>query len=276
MLLADDGRILLTDFGIAVRDSDTRLTATGMVIGSMEYIAPERAEGGDGGPANDLFSLGVTLYHALQGISPFRRSSATASLRAVLAHDPAPVVQPGALAPLVMALLRKDPDGRPTAEEALAVLRDGGADRDTLVEVTPTQRDVAAGPFPSQGEQGGGAGSVIMTSLRQLFESQADLSPGGRIIEAIRGVLCIGLGIAASILARFEHVVLNDADRVAGYTVGNILAVLVLIVWGFIIVGSYLLARAGVSWRIVAGLAIFGGGIFSLVGIVNVLSWSSS
>ncbi|MGW9046966.1 serine/threonine-protein kinase [Streptomyces lydicus] len=247
VLLADDGRILLTDFGIAVRDSDTKLTANGMLIGSMEYIAPERVEGGSDTPANDLFSLGVTLYHALQGISPFQRPTATGALRAVLAHDPAPVVQPGALAPLVMALLRKDPGGRPTAEEALALLRDGGAARDTLVEATPTQRDV-----------------------------QLDLTLE-RLVEAVPGVLCIGLGITASILARFEHVVFNAADREAGYTVnGGVLTVLVLIVWGLITVGSYILARAGVSWRIAASLAIFGGGIFSLVGIVNILSWAST
>ncbi|MFF3323201.1 serine/threonine-protein kinase [Streptomyces sp. NPDC002889] len=58
VMLADNGEVLITDFGIAVHQADTALTATGLVIGSAEYIAPERVEGKDGQPASDLFSLG--------------------------------------------------------------------------------------------------------------------------------------------------------------------------------------------------------------------------
>ncbi|WP_158977564.1 serine/threonine-protein kinase [Streptomyces roseus] len=148
VLLADDGRVLLADFGIAVHAADTKLTGTGMVIGSVEYIAPERAEGDDGHSASDLFSLGVTLYQAIEGTSPFRRSSASASLRAVLAHEPPPPQHAGPLAGLITRLLDKDPAKRPTAETALTML--GAGMTETTVtegssEVEPqTRQDVAA------------------------------------------------------------------------------------------------------------------------------------
>ncbi|MGO4758134.1 serine/threonine-protein kinase, partial [Streptomyces sp. 2MCAF27] len=105
VMLADDGRALLADFGIAVHDADTALTATGGVIGSLEYIAPERIANGDDGPAGDLFSLGVTLYQAVEGVSPFRRTTPTASVAAVMAHEPDPPTHAGELAGLLMRLL---------------------------------------------------------------------------------------------------------------------------------------------------------------------------
>ena len=122
VLLADDGRTLLTDFGIAVHELDTRLTGTGMVIGSFEYIAPERADGGEGGPASDLFSLGVTLYQTVEGFSPFRRPSASAALRAVLTHEPPQPQHAGPLSGLITRLLAKDSAQRPSVPEALTLI----------------------------------------------------------------------------------------------------------------------------------------------------------
>ncbi|MFD7450085.1 serine/threonine-protein kinase [Kitasatospora sp. NPDC059827] len=122
VMLADDGEVLLADFGIAVHQADTTLTATGAFVGSIEYIAPERARGVDGQAASDLFSLGVTLYQAVEGVSPFRRDSATASLTAVLFDPPAPPRNAGRLAPLILALLAKDPEQRPGTAQALAML----------------------------------------------------------------------------------------------------------------------------------------------------------
>ncbi|MFB7907900.1 protein kinase [Kitasatospora sp. NPDC056076] len=124
VMLADDGEVLLADFGIAVHQADTTLTATGAFVGSIEYIAPERARGVDGQAASDLFSLGVTLYQAVEGVSPFRRDSATASLTAVLFDPPAPPRNAGRLAPLILALLAKEPEQRPGTAQALAMLDD--------------------------------------------------------------------------------------------------------------------------------------------------------
>ncbi|MFJ7249612.1 protein kinase [Kitasatospora sp. NPDC098652] len=134
VMLADDGEVLLADFGIAVHQADTTLTATGAFIGSIEYIAPERARGVDGQAASDLFSLGVTLYQAVEGVSPFRRDSATASLTAVLFDPPAPPRNAGRLAPLILALLAKEPEQRPSTAQALAMLDRSVPDVPTVLD----------------------------------------------------------------------------------------------------------------------------------------------
>jgi eukaryotic-like serine/threonine-protein kinase len=95
VMLAEDGKVLLTDFGTAVHDTDTTLTATGMVVGSPEYTAPERLRGTDGLPASDLFSLGATLFQAVEGNSPFRRGTSTATLSAVCWIQPRRRGEPG-------------------------------------------------------------------------------------------------------------------------------------------------------------------------------------
>lgn len=123
VMLTDDGQILLADFGIAVHETDTRLTATGGVIGSAEYMAPERLNGLQDQAAGDLFSLGVTLYEAIEGISPFHRATPTATLAAVALQDPPPMRHADpVLASLITALLAKNPEDRPSVDSALAVL----------------------------------------------------------------------------------------------------------------------------------------------------------
>jgi serine/threonine protein kinase len=115
-------RAVLTDFGIARAQSDATLTQTGMLIGSPAYIAPERARGRVAVPASDLWSLGVTMYAAVEGRSPFERPDAMASLVAVLTDEPAPAPNAGPLRPVIEGLLRKDPAERLTAGEAAAML----------------------------------------------------------------------------------------------------------------------------------------------------------
>ncbi|MFC4117154.1 serine/threonine-protein kinase [Nonomuraea zeae] len=124
VMLAGNGKILLTDFGTAIHPTDTALTATGMLIGSAEYTAPERLRGSDGLPAGDLFSLGVTLYQAVEGVSPFRRPTQEATLAAVLLEEAPAPRRSGPLTQLITRLLDKDPDRRPTAGEALAMAAD--------------------------------------------------------------------------------------------------------------------------------------------------------
>ncbi|MFF5204931.1 serine/threonine-protein kinase [Streptosporangium sp. NPDC000396] len=121
VMLARNGKVLLTDFGIAVHSTDTALTATGMFIGSLEYTAPERLGGTEGLPASDLFSLGVTLYQAVEGVSPFRRDTPHATLTAVLLEEAPAPQRAGRLTQLITRLLDKDPDKRPTAAEALTM-----------------------------------------------------------------------------------------------------------------------------------------------------------
>lgn len=122
VLLTTDGKGLLTDFDIGQVEPATQVTR--LVVDAAEYMAPERVSGGDtDSAAGDLFSLGVTLYRAVEGISPFRRDHTFETLLAVRDEEAAPVRCAGALAPLITALLAKDPRDRPTAVEALAILR---------------------------------------------------------------------------------------------------------------------------------------------------------
>lgn len=122
VLLAKDGRVLLTDFGIAAIEGDTSITRTGELVGSIDYLAPERVTGAAPTPASDLWSLGATLYTAVEARSPFRRTSPISSLQAVVHDDPPPPRQSGALGPVITALLRKDPADRPDAAETEQML----------------------------------------------------------------------------------------------------------------------------------------------------------
>lgn len=117
VMLTDDGRVLLTDFGIATVVGDTGLTQTGMLTGSPGYIAPERLRGEADGPLADLWSLGATLFAAVEGGPPFARPNEAAVLAAVLMHEPAPFRLAGPLAPVLGAILEKDPARRCSSDE---------------------------------------------------------------------------------------------------------------------------------------------------------------
>ncbi|HEX4818266.1 MAG TPA: serine/threonine-protein kinase [Nonomuraea sp.] len=130
VLLADDGRAVLTDFGIATTEDEASVTRTGILIGTPAFMAPERAAGGSARPASDLWSLGVTLYMAVEGHSPFQRDNALATLGAVMHAEPEPLARSGVLAPVLHGLLRKDPAERMTLEETewrLTAIVAGGA-----------------------------------------------------------------------------------------------------------------------------------------------------
>ncbi|GGZ90552.1 serine/threonine-protein kinase [Streptomyces echinoruber] len=123
VLLGRHDRVVLTDFGIAQIEGETNLTDTGGFVGSPEYIAPERVLGRRPGPASDLWSLGVVLYAATEGVSPFRRSNTPATLQSVLNATPAPpAAATGPLDEAINGLLRKDPAHRPDAAEVRRLL----------------------------------------------------------------------------------------------------------------------------------------------------------
>lgn len=138
VLLRPDGHAVLTDFGIAVLDESTsRLTSTGDLIGSPEFIAPERVRGEEGNPASDLWSLGMLLYVAAEGHHPLRRATSLATVVAVLDDPIPPPVRSGALAPVLERLLVRDPAARPDAAAldrllAEAALREAGGDPGTV------------------------------------------------------------------------------------------------------------------------------------------------
>jgi hypothetical protein len=115
----DGDRAVLTDFGIAQFAGDPRLTQTGMVMGSPGFTAPERIRGGIATPASDLWSLGATLYAAVEGIGPYeKRGGAITTMSAIINEDAPYASSAGPLAPLIAALLRRNPVARPTAVAA--------------------------------------------------------------------------------------------------------------------------------------------------------------
>ena len=124
VLLADDGRVVLTDFGLAVVIGDASITRAGLILGSPAYIAPERALDAGVGPASDLWSLGATLYAALEGKSPYARTTTMATLAALVTEPAPPAPHAGPLRQVLAGLLRKDPAIRIDADEAEQMLRD--------------------------------------------------------------------------------------------------------------------------------------------------------
>ncbi|WP_318197298.1 serine/threonine-protein kinase [Streptomyces sp. MCL20-2] len=150
VLLARDGQVLLTDFGIAAIEGDSTITRTGELVGSIDYLAPERVRGGDPGPASDLWSLGATLYTAVEGTSPFRRTSPISTMQAVVTEEPPAPVNAGPLGAVITALLRKDPAERPTAAQTEQMLLDAMEGREPRAAQAhvPTQR------FPEESRYG--------------------------------------------------------------------------------------------------------------------------
>ncbi|MFD5561781.1 protein kinase domain-containing protein [Kitasatospora griseola] len=170
------GRVVLLDFGIAKFEGAMEITRPGDLVGSPDYLAPERAQGQRPGPASDLWALGATLFHAVEGQSPFRRDSPLGTLTAVV-DEPLPESRrAAALGPVLAALMAKDPADRPGADEAARMLREVAAGHTVSMRVpqqacedrlptqqvpvadrvepdeTPAEAEPAAAPrVPSQG-----------------------------------------------------------------------------------------------------------------------------
>ncbi|MEU7046193.1 serine/threonine-protein kinase [Streptomyces varsoviensis] len=142
VLLRPDGRPVLTDFGIAALRESTSLTATGSVIGSPDYMAPERVRGQTAGPAGDLWSLALMLYVAVEGYHPLRRESTLATLAAVLDAEIPPPRRAGALTDALVSVLVRDPAARPDAETLDTMLAtasgEGTGPSDHLPPPTPS------------------------------------------------------------------------------------------------------------------------------------------
>ncbi|MFF4619523.1 serine/threonine-protein kinase [Nonomuraea jabiensis] len=130
VLITESGRVVLTDFGIAKAEGDSRLTKTGMVIGSPGYTAPERARGEYTGPESDIWSLGATLYFAVEGRPAYERATIAETLAALLTESADPPTQAGQLRPVLNGLLNKDYRQRLNAAKAETLLR--------MVADTPT------------------------------------------------------------------------------------------------------------------------------------------
>ncbi|GHE03053.1 serine/threonine-protein kinase [Streptomyces alanosinicus] len=153
ILLDRSGRVVLTDFGIATMDdpadgSATRLTRSGELVGSLDYLAPERAQGGEPGAPADVGALGATLYAAVEGTSPFRRTSTYSTLTAIVSEPLPEPRRAGPLAPVLRRLMDKRPDSRPDAEEAREALREVERARPSDTPTTTLRPTTPATPAP--------------------------------------------------------------------------------------------------------------------------------
>ncbi|MEU6073045.1 serine/threonine-protein kinase [Micromonospora sp. NPDC047074] len=198
VLICADGRCVLTDFGVARMPTDVQLTTPGMVLGSPHFISPERAMGQEFGPPSDLFSLGVTLYTAVEGRPPFDKGDPIETMHAVVEDPPAPPQRSGPLTQVLMGLLEKDPARRFDVHTARAMLREllAGPLTSTAAavnsmtdpySVVPVQRPVAALPAaePEQPKASGQIGGRAMLNPGEsLTDRLAALRRGERPAQA--------------------------------------------------------------------------------------------
>ncbi|MGW1494351.1 serine/threonine-protein kinase [Streptomyces sp. NPDC002402] len=148
VLLQPDGSAVLTDFGIAALQGSSPVTLTGELVGSPEFMAPERVRGRNDDPACDLWSLGLVLYVCAEGVSPLRRSTTYATLAAVLDDPVPPPVRSGPLAPVLQALLVRDAAARPDAARLDAMLAQ--VESGTTPEWDPLTMTKGPGGLPAE------------------------------------------------------------------------------------------------------------------------------
>ncbi|WNV89764.1 serine/threonine-protein kinase [Umezawaea sp. Da 62-37] len=139
IMVRPDGRVKLTDFGIAQAVDDPRLTTSGSLIGSPAYMAPERIHGHEASPASDLWALGATLCYAIEGVSPYERASTASTLNAIMNEVPRLTRAHGVLAAVITGLLMPDPNARLNGPQARAMLERQAANPTPPHGFAPTQ-----------------------------------------------------------------------------------------------------------------------------------------
>ncbi|WP_407560626.1 serine/threonine-protein kinase [Streptomyces sp. 184] len=205
VLISDDGRVVLTDFGIAQVEGDPSITTTGMLVGAPSYISPERARGQKPGPASDLWSLGGLLYAAVEGHPPYDLGSAIATLTAVMTKPVDPPKNAGPLEDCIYGLLRKDPDERLDDAGARALLRavidapedvpgePSAATAPTTMVPLPVVPDPAAGSDARQA-----AGSAAPVRRKKTARKKAEPRDRSGTAGRAAGAGAAGAGAAAA------------------------------------------------------------------------------
>nr|WP_329244513.1 serine/threonine-protein kinase [Streptomyces sp. NBC_01478] len=188
ILLDRTGRVVLTDFGIATMDdpgdgSATHLTRSGELIGSLDYLAPERAQGADPGPASDVWALGATLYAAVEGTAPFRRTSTYSTLTAIVSEPFPEPHRAGRLGPVLRQLMDKRPELRPGADRA----------RELLEAVAGSARSDA----PTTMLRATGGGTPAPAPRFGAVEPKGSAGAGTSETEGVTGAALAGAGAGA-------------------------------------------------------------------------------
>jgi len=171
VLIGTDGRVVLTDFGLATFVDDGSVTGPGLVVGSPQYVSPERARDGASTVESDLWSLGATLYAAVEGRSPYARESAMATLMALATEPPDPPMQAGLMGPVLTGLLRHEPATRLTGTEVERRLRMiVAAAKETAVTVPSPRR-----PSSSRGRPTSSSGRAEVAVVSEVEVGEAPL-----------------------------------------------------------------------------------------------------
>ncbi|MGC5038413.1 serine/threonine-protein kinase [Streptomyces sp. DT190] len=190
VLIAEDGRVVLTDFGIAQVEGDPSITSTGMLVGAPSYISPERARGHKPGPAADLWSLGGLLYAAVEGAPPYDKGSAIATLTAVMTEPLEEPKNAGPLTDVIHGLLTKDPAQRLDDAGARAMLN-AVIHAPAKAEAEPLDATKVV-PLPAQPDRSSDRGSSAGSGGKRGEEA------GERLRGALRSVRKAAAGPAAA------------------------------------------------------------------------------
>jgi len=188
VMISPDGKAVLTDFGIAMIQGDPGLTQAGMVVGTPGFSPPERVRGGPATRASDLWSLGATLYAAVEGRGPFDRAGGSAAIVASIATEPAPrAPSAGPLAPVIEALLKADPADRPDAATTARMLTQAWKSARTAGRVTLQASQLAADRRGKASAPRAKAGSEATTATQVVnvpAASPAGDAPAGALAAA--------------------------------------------------------------------------------------------
>ncbi len=187
LLVADDGTVKITDFGISRAVGDVTVTATGFLAGTPAYLAPEVARGENPEPASDVFALGSTLYAAVEGAPPFGEGdNPLAVLHAVARAQVRPPEKAGDLGPVLMRLLAATVEERPTMKEARRALEDVAAGRSPRVAVAAATKVL---PHPSSGQEPAGSSAATQAVPRPVAGPGPGPAPARPVAAAAPGTV---------------------------------------------------------------------------------------
>lgn len=212
LLLCDDGRVLITDFGIAKLRDDTDLTQTGTLLGTAKYLAPEQVEGGPVDGRTDVYALGVVLYETVCGQPPFAGDTQTATALARLTTDPVPPSQlrgdvPPSLERVILRCLARDPNGRWPSAAALRDALDAVASSDdaAVLDALSASGPITTLPPSPQGPPPGTPPGPVTSAAppgRPPAPPRRPVRWG--VPVTVLGVVAVALAVLAALLARTD------------------------------------------------------------------------
>ncbi|MGW6916262.1 serine/threonine-protein kinase [Kitasatospora sp. NPDC054939] len=263
-ILISGDRVVVTDFGIAGMADATALTSYGAVMGTPQFMSPEQIEGGHVGEASDLWSLGATLYTAVEGEPPFSGPTLTSLLAAILTKDPRPAEKAGRLSPTLTALLEKDPMRRATVREAAGLLRpdSSAAHRALLAQVaTASQTTELAG---RQQDGSGAAQEAVRRHRERPAEHVTTPEPVWRNVleRVLPPALLLALFTVSLFMPAYGSMTVGETFAVGRGALRHVLAVTGLIT---MMVTSAVL---GPGSRVSVRLAGYAGALLTTVSLV--------